>query len=84
MVTQEKLNKLFWHSRRGMLELDLILVPFVKDHYATLDATDQKRYDDLLECEDQDLFSWFMRRGLPSDPELAAIVKVILATHPAI
>lgn len=84
MVTQEKLNKLFWHSRRGMLELDLILVPFVREHYSNLDEINQKRYDQLLTCEDQDLFSWFMRRGEPDDAELAEIVKVILATHPEI
>ncbi len=29
----KELNKhrIFWHSRRGMLELDLLLVPFVQD-----------------------------------------------------
>ena len=29
MVEQVELNRLFWHSRRGMLELDVLLVPFV-------------------------------------------------------
>ena len=52
MVTQEKLNRLFWHSRRGMLELDLLLVPFVQEHYAQIDEADQKRYDDLIKEED--------------------------------
>ncbi|WP_178102777.1 succinate dehydrogenase assembly factor 2, partial [Pseudomonas sp. DE0010] len=26
-----ELNRLYWHSRRGMLELDVLLVPFVKE-----------------------------------------------------
>ncbi|MBP8184335.1 MAG: succinate dehydrogenase assembly factor 2, partial [Pseudomonas sp.] len=30
MVDSTELNQLFWHSRRGMLELDLLLVPFVR------------------------------------------------------
>lgn len=81
MVTQEKLNKLFWHSRRGMLELDLILIPFVKEHYANISESDQQLYDKLLECEDQDLFSWFMQKDTPENPELAHIVRIIIATR---
>ena len=32
---QEKIdhNRAIWHSRRGMLELDLVLEPFVKLRY---------------------------------------------------
>lgn len=30
MVEQTELNRLFWHSRRGMLELDVLLVPFTR------------------------------------------------------
>ena len=60
MVEQSELNRLFWHSRRGMLELDVLLVPFVQEVYPTLDAENQARYRKLLECEDQDMFGWFM------------------------
>ncbi|MBB3060273.1 succinate dehydrogenase assembly factor 2 [Microbulbifer rhizosphaerae] len=70
-------NRLFWASRRGMLELDLVLLPFLENVYDTLDETDQRRYQQLLECEDQDLFSWFLRREDPDDPELQRIVQVI-------
>ena len=55
MADATELNRLFWHSRRGMLELDVLLVPFVKEVYPSLDAEDQARYRKLLECEDQDL-----------------------------
>jgi antitoxin CptB len=73
-------NRLCWHSRRGMLELDLILGPFVKQHYPSLSAENQARYRRLLECEDQDLFAWFMGRVKPRDEELTDIVEQILAT----
>ena len=33
-------NRLIWASRRGMLELDLMLQPFVEQHYDQLDQTD--------------------------------------------
>lgn len=78
MVEQSELNRLFWHSRRGMLELDVLLVPFVQEVYPTLDAENQARYRKLLECEDQDMFGWFMQRGEPEDADLRHIVLMIL------
>lgn len=81
MVSQEKLNRIFWHSRRGMLELDLILVPFVRDHFEQISEADQNRYEQLLACEDQDMFSWFMRAAEPENPEIKAIVGMILESR---
>ncbi len=57
-----ELQKIYWRSRRGMLELDLLLVPFTQEVYAGLSPEDQSRYRQLLRCEDQDLFAWLLRR----------------------
>jgi len=73
-----KFNRLYWHSRRGMLELDVILIPFLKEAYNELSVEDQLRYENLLESEDPDLFSWFMRNGKPEDPDTAKIVSIII------
>ncbi len=78
MVSDIEFNRLFWHSRRGMLELDVLLVPFLKEAYRSLPEDDRARYQKLLECEDQDMFTWFMQKGEPDDPDLARIVKIIL------
>ncbi|BCE02598.1 succinate dehydrogenase assembly factor 2 [Marinicellulosiphila megalodicopiae] len=78
MVAQEKLNKLFWHSRRGMLELDLLLVPFVQEHYAHIDEINQARYDALITEEDQDLFAWLMKRDPATTDEHQIIINLIL------
>ncbi|OZG70626.1 hypothetical protein BTA51_24995 [Hahella sp. CCB-MM4] len=78
MSSQADINKLFWHSRRGMLELDVLLVPFLKEAYSDLPDEDKQRYERLLECEDTDMFQWFMQKSVPEDPDLARIVKIIL------
>ncbi|TRX75890.1 FAD assembly factor SdhE [Pseudomonas mangiferae] len=78
MVDATELNRLFWHSRRGMLELDVLLVPFVREVYPDLDPEDQARYRKLLACEDQDLFTWFMQRGESDDADLQRMVRMIL------
>ncbi len=72
-------NRLFWGSRRGMLELDLVLMPFLENVYPTLDQCDKERYWLLLEEQDQDLFAWFLRRENPANPELQRIVDIIRA-----
>ncbi|QKX18698.1 succinate dehydrogenase assembly factor 2 [Microbulbifer sp. YPW1] len=70
-------NRLFWASRRGMLELDLVLLPFLENVYETLSEEDKQRYVRLLDEQDQDLFAWFLRREDPEDPELKKIVQII-------
>lgn len=70
-------NRLFWACRRGMLELDLILLPFLERVYPELDAESQGQFESLLDCEDQQLFCWFLRREDPKDPEHMNIVQII-------
>tara|TARA_B110000503_G_scaffold35345_2_gene57783 strand:+ start:7111 stop:7368 length:258 start_codon:yes stop_codon:yes gene_type:complete len=70
-------NHLVWASRRGMLELDLILAPFVENVYDSLTEDDQLRFEVLLECEDQTLFMWFMQREQPTDPNMQRILQII-------
>ncbi|MEM0953997.1 MAG: succinate dehydrogenase assembly factor 2 [Pseudomonadota bacterium] len=72
-------NRVIWASRRGMLELDLVLEPFVKQRYPDIPSDDQQCYQRLLECEDTELFGWFLGRLRPEDEELAKIVDDILA-----
>lgn len=72
-------QKIFWHSRRGMLELDLLLVPFAQEVFETLAYQDQLLYSDFLEQEDQDLFLWLLGREAPSDDRFGSIIAKILA-----
>lgn len=70
-------NRLLWGSRRGMLELDLILLPFIENVYPGLAPADQLSYEQLLGCEDQDMYAWFMRRDDPEDASLQRIVDLV-------
>ena len=74
----EDKKRMAWHSRRGMLELDLILVPFVERHLSTLSETELQLYQGLLQEEDQDLFVWLTKREPAPTPELRQIVGLVL------
>lgn len=79
MLTEIELKKLAWHSRRGMLELDLLLGPFVTDRLPGLSGEEQLLYRQLLAEEDQDLYAWLIDRADPEDPGLARMVGLIRA-----
>jgi antitoxin CptB len=66
-----------WACRRGMLELDLLLLPFFENHFSTLSAEQQGHFVQLLDCTDPELFSWLMGHSSPEQPELAALVRII-------
>ena len=71
--------KLRWACRRGMLELDVLLAPFVEEGYDALNEQQKRDFERLLACDDPDLFAWFMRRTDPANPELQRIVDIIRA-----
>ena len=79
MLSENEIKRIYWACRRGMLELDLVMVPFYEQCFRTLSEVDQQRFIKLLECEDTELFQWFLGKGLPDDPELASIVNDINA-----
>lgn len=79
MLSMDEMKRLQWRSRRGMLELDVLLEPFTKNVLPTLTPSQQLVYMNLLECEDPDLFSWFMSDRKPKDEALKAMVETVLS-----
>lgn len=71
-------DRLLWRSRRGMLELDLVLVDFVRARYALLPCAEQTAYRGLLDQDDWTVWEWLQRRATPP-AEYAGIVGNIVA-----
>ncbi|MBT8140387.1 MAG: succinate dehydrogenase assembly factor 2 [Gammaproteobacteria bacterium] len=74
-------NRVIWHSRRGMLELDIVLEPFARERYTALDSGVQAQYRQLLSCEDQQLFDWLLQKTAVDDTALVDIVALVLDHH---
>lgn len=76
----EKMSKarLRWACRRGMLELDVLLAPFVEQGFDALDDSQKQTFERLLACDDPDLFAWFMGHAKSADPALQDMVQLIL------
>ncbi len=80
----ENIARLKWACRRGMLELDVILMPFVENHYLQLEEDEKATFQRLLNADDPDLYAWFMGHKACEDKDFAMMVKKIHKLNGAI
>lgn len=83
MTDEQDFNRMQWASRRGLLELDLLLAPFVEACYRTLDETDKANFRRLVAEQDQDIMNWIMGRECVPDQSLDTIIQKIRAHNDA-
>ncbi len=70
-------ERLRWRSRRGLLEMDLILQRFMARHLAALDGDDLAVYDRLLDLPDNDFLDLAMGRREADDPAWRPLLQKI-------
>ncbi|CUU25119.1 hypothetical protein EM595_2888 [Duffyella gerundensis] len=70
-------SRIHWACRRGMLELDISIMPFFEYEYDSLNDEDKQLFIRLLKSDDPDLFNWMMNHGEPADEELKRMVRLI-------
>lgn len=78
MTLTDNKPRLRWACRRGMLELDVLFMPFVEEAYDGLSVEDKLTFERLLVCQDPELFAWFMGHETCEDQALNAMVQFIL------
>ncbi len=72
-----RINRLKWHCRRSMLELDLLFDHFWEDHGETLDEQGEAGLARLLELEDHELWALVSGREVTDDPQLAEMIALL-------
>lgn len=75
----EEIRRLRWQCRRGMLELDDLLLRFLELGYTDLSPARRQQFAALLGQQDQDLSDWFMGRRAPDDAATADLVRHVVA-----
>lgn len=68
----------YYRSRRGIKELDLILIPFTEKQFPLLSSEEQDLYVTLLSQEDQILWDWFFLLDFPPKEEYRTLIFKIL------
>ena len=69
--------KIEWECRRGMRELDKMIMPFYQQYFDELTPAQQQTFVEMLGYSDPELFRWFMNQLPAPTAELQAMVDLI-------
>jgi antitoxin CptB len=72
-----ELRRLRWRCRRGMRELDQLLVRYLDRAWRQSSNEDRAVFLTLLDTEDDKLWRWFMGHDSPTDAALDTLVQRI-------
>ena len=72
-------DRLYWQCRRGMRELDELLMNYLKKNHRDMDERESGSFQTLLACPDQLLLEYLLGRLQPADRELKHVVERIRA-----
>lgn len=78
MHADPNIRALTWRCRRGMRELDQLLLGFLNQHFEVIDSAQKRAFLRLLDMQDPEIFGFLVRGVTPEDPEVAAIVHTVL------
>jgi len=74
-------KKILWQCRRGLWELDAILIPFVEKNFSNLEEIEIENFKKLLAYEDIEIFDILVNKKPFEDNEIGGIVSKILEFH---
>lgn len=69
--------KIEWECRRGMRELDKLIMPFYQQYFDELSEAEQQTFVEMLGYTDPELFRWFMNQEPAPTQALQAMVARI-------
>ena len=75
-----KTSRLRWLCRRGMKELDLLLINYLENIYPSAEPSEQQAFESLLEMADPDLYTLVTGKTHTKDPQMARVAEVLRRT----
>lgn len=81
MSDSNKLARIKWACRRGMLELDFIFNDFMENGYKQLSDIQQDAFQTFLVNSDPDLYSWLMGFREATNETDIKMVELIRSTQ---
>jgi antitoxin CptB len=73
----KELERVRWRCRRGLLELDLVLQPFVDEYYAKLNKAERQQFETLLDLSDNELWDMIALRKKLGNSKLQRVLKLL-------
>jgi antitoxin CptB len=82
-IKHAQTGRLKWHSRRALLELDIVLERFWAQQHDDLDDRSAVALTRLLALEDHDLWNLVSGRVETDDPELGSFIHRLCSAQSA-
>ena len=79
MLDAERLSRIRWRCRRGMLENDLLLTRFLDARGAAIAEDEVAMLDTLLDLPDSDLWDLLSGRAEPEDNGVMPLLQQLRA-----
>ena len=69
-------SRLIWRCRRGIREMDILLLDYLEAHYDEASADEQDTFEELLEETDLDILAWIMQKTSPDEKYIKLIAFI--------
>jgi antitoxin CptB len=76
-TASRELGKLRWRCRRGMKELDLLLLRYVEEQYGKAPSAHQEAFRALLDSPDPLIYAYCLGGERPTSPLLSSVIQRI-------
>ena len=73
----EEMSRLRWRCRRGMRELDVLLLRYLEEEYPRASPQERDAFAGILELQDPEIFGYLVGRDSPAEASLRHVVARI-------
>ena len=76
-AADREVARLRWRCRRGMKELDLVLLRWLEQDYPRASTAERAAFARILDLQDPEIFGYLVGRDEPSDETLCHVLARI-------
>jgi len=74
-------GRLAWQCRRGMKELDFLLLRYLRERYSLAASEERAAFSEFLELPDPDIARYLLAGDVPRDARCAALCRLLLQSN---
>lgn len=81
LTDRAELDRLRWRCRRGMRELDVLLMRYMDEEYASAGSGEKTAFVQLLSLQDPEILALLTGREVADDRGLRHVIQRLLDSH---
>ncbi len=73
----KELERARWRCRRGLLELDIVLLRFMDKYYSQLNAAELQQFEELLSLSDNELWDLIAGKKKNKNDKIQHVLRLL-------